>query len=483
MSLEYSVTKGQVRAREHSPPLRHRAEYNSGGTTPPQIYNKPHPNQNEPIKLNPVLSLHSRNPVDRLPPIEAIHGSPPISKEKRHSTDFLRPFHPPAPRHEPVMSHSSFHQNQQNHHHASSDRRESIDQSQRKMSLPLNAAMHERSSAFSDAIGRRPSLIDKPSMTTAAIPGALPIEEAALNRYIPARPVPNRRYYDIYHQTLPVLPHHAKRLHGYLAAAPVHLRNALLHSIYALTASDPHQSTPSSSYSPPPPPAHIEHTRKACDLLGMEAFVADERNTLSLSRNLLHMQILLLLALNADKRAFAAPRPNTSHTVVTHGMNERIYTSRFVGSMIGAAWGCANELKLCESNGIVRKRMHEAIESPEDSVGDLDGEECLSRRAWWILVILDRWRSASTSSMPLISDDKIYLKESDRAVLGDGPFHLVRLSCVFGHIAEVPNSTLSGETPLNLAQIARLLNGEVDRVRETAERTMSQDAILNIAFW
>jgi len=195
------------------------------------------------------------------------------------------------------------------------------------------------------------------------------------------------------------------------------------------------------------------------------------------------MQILLLLALNADKRAFAAPTANNSYAVMPNAMNERIYTSRFVGSMIGAAWGCANELKLSESNGMIRKRTHEAMESPGDSASDLDGEECLSRRAWWILVILDRWRSASTSSMPLISDDKIYLKDSDRAVLGDGPFHLVRLSCVFGHIAEVPNSAMSAESTLNLAQIARLLNGEVDRVRETAERTLSQDAILNIAFW
>jgi hypothetical protein len=195
------------------------------------------------------------------------------------------------------------------------------------------------------------------------------------------------------------------------------------------------------------------------------------------------MQILLLLALNADKRAFAAPPANNSYTIPPHLINERIYTSRFVGSMVGAAWGCANELKLSESNGMNRKRSHETMESPGDSVDDLDNEESLLRRAWWILVILDRWRSASTSSMPLISDDKIYLKESDRAVLGEGLFHLVRISCVFGHIAEVPNSAIPAETPLHLAQIARLLNGEVDRVRETAERTLTQDAVLNIAFW
>lgn len=288
----------------------------------------------------------------------------------------------------------------------------------------------------------------------------------------------------MYHQTLPVLPHSLKRLHSYLSVAPIHLRNGLLYAIYALTAGEQSPSTPMSPLSPPAPPPHIEHTLKACDLIGMEAFILDDRKQKNLSRNLLHMQILLLLALNADKRAFAAPQTNTAHNTITMSPSqERGYTSRFVGSMIGAAWGCANELKLSESNSMIQKRTHEQIEGPGDSSDDLDGEECLARRAWWILVILDRWRSASTSSIPLISDDKIYLKDSDRTVLGEAAFHLVRLSCVLGHIAEVPNSTISGDMTLNLPQIARLLNGELDRVRETAERSLSQDAIINVAFW
>jgi hypothetical protein len=224
----------------------------------------------------------------------------------------------------------------------------------------------------------------------------------------------------------------------------------------------------------------MDHTLKACDLLGSEAFQTDERGQPSLSRNLLHLQTLLILALNADRRSFAAPQQNG---FPVSGSKERGYTARFVGSIIGAAWGCANELKLSESSGVSRKRYHSGIESPPDSIGDLDSEECLVRRAWWVLVILDRWRSVSTSSVPLISDDKINLRDTDAAVLGESAFHLVRVSCVLGHIAEVPNSTLSGEMSLNLPQIARLLNAELERVRETAERALHHDAMLNIAFW
>jgi hypothetical protein len=280
---------------------------------------------------------------------------------------------------------------------------------------------------------------------------------------------------------LPVLPHSIKRLHAYLATAPLHVRNGLLHAIYALTAVDSHPRTPPSPHTPPSPPAHIHHTLKACDLLGSEAFVPDDGSHTGISRNLLHMQTLLLLALNADKRAFSPPQVSSAHSMPIPPLQEHGYTSRFVSSMIGAAWGCANEMKLGEAGSIIRKRTHAQMENAQDPNADVDGEVSLGRRAWWILVILDRWRSSSTSMMPLIADDKIYLRDSDQNILGDVAYHLVRVSCVLGHIGEVPSST--PETRSNLAQVGRFLNGEIERVRETAEPAMEHDALLNVAVW
>ena len=467
VSLEYSVqTKTHIPVREHSPPRRH-IEYNKNHiSTPPEMFKQPHPHS-EPVKLNPVLNSHPRNHHDRLPSIDAIHGSPPIPTEKRHSVEYFRqPFHPSSHRPESVPSHpyNSNHLDQ----HAAPDRRNSVDQS-RRLSFPQHP-VHERSSSFNDAIGRRPptlGLLEKPGISN----NALPIDDAAINRY-----------YDIYHSALPVLPHTAKRFHTYLAAAPLHVRNALLHAVYALTALDNPPLTPSSPHSPPTTSAHIDHTLKACDLLGSEAFVPDERGHMSLSRNLLHMQTLLLLALNADKRCFAPPQVDWSRNSPAHTPQETCYTARFVGSIMGAAWGCANAMRLGEAPVLLRKRTHEQMEN-QDSAGDVDSEENLARRAWWIMVILDRWRSVSTSSTPLISDDKITLRDSDRQLLGEVTFHLVRVSLVLGHVAEVPTSIMSPDVSLNLPQLARFLNGEAERVRETAEIALSHDALLNVAFW
>ena len=181
VSLEYSVqTKGHVAGREHSPPPRRHSEFAVGSNTPPEVFNKPHTRSNEPVKLNPVIATYSRNHLDRLPPIEAIHASPPVSSEKRRSMDYFRPpFQPSIHRREPLPSHS-FRQNQHDHH-TSSDRRESVDQSQRKLSFSTHP-VHDRGSSFNDAIGQRPpnlSLFEKP----VSVSGALPIDDAALNRY------------------------------------------------------------------------------------------------------------------------------------------------------------------------------------------------------------------------------------------------------------------------------------------------------------
>ena len=386
-----------------------------------------------------------------------------MSNEKRHSTEYFIPPYHPSHRHDSM----SYHQN----HTSPSSRRESTDHLPQKTPYSALHPVHERPSSFNDTITRRPSHLSAPDASTVSpspMTGAIPVDDLAITRY-----------YEIYHQILPILPHNVKRLHGYLSAAPVYLRNALLHSIYALRALDQTTSAPSSPHSQAPTPAHMDHTLMACNLLGSEAFQTDERHP-SLSQNLLHLQTLLLLALNADKRSFAAPQQILYPMSST---KECGYIAQFVGSMIGAAWGCANELKFSEISHISRKRNHSDMESPPDTLGDLDSEECLARRAWWVLVILDRWRSASMSSVPLISDDKINLRDSDATVLGESTFHFVRITHVLGHVAEVPNSTLSGDMPLNLSQVVRLLNEDLKRIRETAESVLLHDSMLNVVFW
>ena len=111
---------------------------------------------------------------------------------------------------------------------------------------------------------------------------------------------------------------------------------------------------------------------------------------------------------------------------------------------------------------------------------DIDDAGCLFRRAWLVLVILDRWRSVSTSSMPLIPDHKIHLKDCDRQLLGKSAYNLVQLSCVLGHIVDVSSSTMSPDIALICTQITESL-GKIERIRESDEWAFDQEPLLDVA--
>lgn len=82
---------------------------------------------------------------------------------------------------------------------------------------------------------------------------------------------------------------------------------------------------------------------------------------------------------------------------------------------LGAAVGLAYSLKLYINPS--REKY---------AVGDFDSDVMLGRRSWWILVILDRWHAASTTSPLLIPDTSVVVLPEDQSLLGDSVFHLAR---------------------------------------------------------
>ena len=145
------------------------------------------------------------------------------------------------------------------------------------------------------------------------------------------------RYYETCHKRLPILPHDPKRLDGYLNAASLHMRNASLHAIYALTTMDWVLSILASSHSPSLSwSVHDDHTLKAYNLITMEALINRDNGHLRVAQDLLHMQVLLLLALNTDRHIFTTPQEGSTSK---SQLKEQEYILIFIGSMISAALG------------------------------------------------------------------------------------------------------------------------------------------------
>jgi len=199
------------------------------------------------------------------------------------------------------------------------------------------------------------------------------------------------RYYSLIHPTFPLLPHSKPRLRQRLAAASITVREALLEALYAAV-----RSNPSSAAKAGAPPAN---PRRACELCVASQFESqDPRATVASS--LLYLQTMILMALEADNHGPSTVRGQSG-----------LPRAAWVGGSVGLAY----HLKL-HHNRVGERFAH----------GDPDSDEKLGRRAWWVLVVLDRWHAISTSSPLFIPDSNVVLLPEDQMLIGLTPFHLVR---------------------------------------------------------
>lgn len=223
------------------------------------------------------------------------------------------------------------------------------------------------------------------------------------------------RYYSIIHPTFPFLPHSKVRLRTRLSHASPRVRDAVLQALYCAV-----RSNPASTLAPTGP----FESRGVAEA----AFAAqyEDPSARSITDNLIYLQTLIFLILEADNRGPAAIRGQL-------GPPRALW--------LGAAIGLAYNLRLHYGNTGIK---------PLESGDHDDTDEKLGRRAWWALVILDRWNAVSTSSPLLIPDSSVVLLQEDQSLLGIAPYHIARkFYC--------PCFPSSRHTPFSLSTIATIM--------------------------
>jgi hypothetical protein len=123
-----------------------------------------------------------------------------------------------------------------------------------------------------------------------------------------------------------------------------------------------------------------------------------------MATNLIYLQIMLLLAIEADNRDPASTRGQAGPP-----------QSVWLGSAVGLAYSM---------------KLHVQKMSSQQSENDPDSDDKLARRIWWSLVIMDRWHAASTASPLLIPDTSVVVYPEDQALLGENVYQLARESTV-----------------------------------------------------
>lgn len=145
-----------------------------------------------------------------------------------------------------------------------------------------------------------------------------------------------------------------------------------------------------------PPYPEPQSARKAASLITSLQF--ENAATQSIANNLIYLQALILMAIQAGFQGPSSPQSGPSQSV-----------------WLGSAIGLAYQLKLHIPKQ--KQLVHD---------GDNDTDEKLSRRVWLTLVILDKLQSSSTSSPGSIPDSATVLLPEDNQLLGDSTFHLTR---------------------------------------------------------
>lgn len=195
------------------------------------------------------------------------------------------------------------------------------------------------------------------------------------------------RYYKDIHPTLPLLPNNKNKLTTHLNSCPPALRDAFLEALYTTVRS--FSSSNMLSYQEP------QSIRKVASMIAAAQF--DNPSARSMTNNIIQLQTMILMAIEAEHNGPAAIR--------NHGSPSQAV---WLGSAIGLAYSM---------------KLHVPKQHEVASDGDPDSDEKLARRCWLVLVTLDKFHASSTSSPGLIPDASVVILADDQQ-FGDNTFHL-----------------------------------------------------------
>ncbi|KAF7861969.1 hypothetical protein EAF04_007850 [Stromatinia cepivora] len=254
-------------------------------------------------------------------------------------------------------------------------------------------------------------------------------------------------YYKFIHPTYPMLSLTKARLNARLSACSAPVRYAFWEALYATIRSFPTAI--------PLKPQGITHAVKL-----IHTAPYDSQTTRSLSTNIVYLQIMMLLAIEANNQ----PRDIQDGEIVQS-------PSIWLGTAVGYAYS-------------LRLHAHKPIDK---SNNDPDSDDKHARRVWFSLVIMERWNAAITTCPLQIPDSVAQIYPDDRALLGEVAYHLVRLAIVIGNYLEVKLAS-TDLPPLSVHRglHARLLKTQLELLRHdlsTSGITPIDSPVLHIGYW
>lgn len=196
------------------------------------------------------------------------------------------------------------------------------------------------------------------------------------------------RYLQIIHPIFPVLASTKARVQSLLSQVPLTLQSAFCQAFSAMI-------------NPFPPAGSNQITGDVVSACRMLSEWDAERRPRSAVTDLVRLQILVMLVIAFDCHGIASVAGQLG------GPSK--------AEILGGAVGLAYSIKNC-------RREVEQDPNPEL---DLDSDDCVALRTWWVLVMLDRWNAAGMATPTLISNDNVVIPPGLKNIVGDAVFALI----------------------------------------------------------
>lgn len=243
------------------------------------------------------------------------------------------------------------------------------------------------------ANGLAPQPLGKPDAETTPQPaGAMDSLSLELEQNGAARELDDGAftgYLNVVHQCYPLLAASKPRVEDRLLHCPPRLRDAFIEALYGTMQ----------SFVSVPGLYTNGDVGSASRLITEWESESSPRTSVM---NLVHLQTLILIAIATDNYGPSSLKGE-------HGGASK-------PSVLGRAVGLAYSMRL----HVPSQKTH-SVTKP-----DPDSDENVAARAWWTLIMLDRWNAISTSSPLFIPNDSVVILPSLNTLLGEGAFHLAR---------------------------------------------------------
>ncbi|RFN46196.1 n-terminal binuclear zn cluster-containing DNA-containing protein [Fusarium flagelliforme] len=245
---------------------------------------------------------------------------------------------------------------------------------------------------------------------------AVDIDEGMLHSYLSS-----------FQPVYPILPSTKGRMQELLAQCPTSLQNAFANALPAVVGSGD---------------GDIKHADSLLSALEQHGHAA------ATAVNIVHLQTLLLLTIDADLRS-SATLPFTLSRAVALAGSMRLW--RF---------------------------------TPIESITESDSDDALCARLWWSLILIDRWHATGTGRPSYISDNSVVAPPGLENILGEVCFYLVRLSKLLNRLWHAIFTLQPGASTTE-EHTAKILADYIENYREDlpAHIEPASHPMVHMAYW